>query len=204
VTGRPPPRRRWLYGLVASTALLTPACGWDGHLDFLGYTTRPNYDPTIRTVYVPIVNNGTLRRGIEFELGRALVREIEAKIPTLKVASDRSCADTELLIKIVNETKALMIPNQLGEVRDAQLTLTAEVIWRDLRPGHQNELLSQPLPGRRADPQPPGPPPTGGPPVVVQALSRFTPELGQSRLTAEQTLINNMAVQIVSMMERPW
>jgi hypothetical protein len=181
-----------------------PACGWDGHLDVLGYTTRPNYDPSIRTVYVPIAINLTMRRGVEFPLTRALVREIESKIPTMKVVSDRSCADTELLIKIVNENKALLIPNQLGEVRDGQFTMTAEVVWRDLRPGHQNELLSRPLPGRPADPQPPGPPPQDGPPVVVQALSRFTPELGQSRLTAEQVLVNQLAVQIVSMMEKPW
>jgi hypothetical protein len=204
VTARLPPRRRWVYGLVASTALLLPACGWDGHLDILGYTTRPNYDPSIRTVYVPIAMNVTLRRGLEFELTRALVREIESKIPTMKVVSDRSCADTELLVKIVNQSKALMVFNQLGEIRDGQLTMTAEVVWRDLRPGHQNELLSQPLPGRPADPKPPGPPPQTGPPVVVQALARFTPELGQSRLTAEQTMINTLAVQIVSMMEKPW
>ena len=205
MTGRLPPRRRWVYCLVASAALLVPACGWDGHLDILGYTTRPNYDPSIRTVYVPIAINVTMRRGLEFELTRALVREIESKIPTMKVVSDRSCADTELLVKIVSETKALLIPNQLGEIRDGQFTMTTEVIWRDLRPGHHNELLSRPLQGRPADPPLPGAaPPTEGPPVVVQALSRFTPELGQSRLTAEQTMINTLAVQIVSMMEKPW
>ena len=31
----------------------------------LGYTTQPNYDPAIHTVYVPIAQNATFRRGLE-------------------------------------------------------------------------------------------------------------------------------------------
>ena len=46
--------------------------------------------------------------------------------------------------------------------------------------------------------------PNALPPVVVQALARFTPELGQSRLTTEQTMIDQLVVQIISMMEKPW
>src|SRR5262249_28333518 len=162
--------------------------------------TRPNYDPSIRTVYVPIFSNTTMRRGIEFELTRAVVREIEAKTP-LKVVSDRSCADTELIGKIVNETKGLNMYNQLGEIRDAQMTLTVELSGRDLPPGHDTERISHPLPGRRADPVPLGPPPKEGPPVTVQTQAIFTPELGTSRTTAEKTMIDRMAVQIISMME---
>jgi hypothetical protein len=189
--------------LALAAALLAPGCGWDGHLDILGYTTRPNYDPSIRTVYVPIFGNTTMRRGLEFELTRAVVREIEAKTP-MKVVSDRSCADTELTAKIVNETKGPTMYNQIGEVRDAQLTMTVELFWRDLRPGHNNEILSRPRPGRPADPAPLGLPPQDGPPVTVQSQAVFTPELGTSRTTAEKTLIDRMAVQIISMMEKPW
>jgi hypothetical protein len=198
-----PRRRSRLRCLALAAALLAPGCGWDGHLDILGYTTRPNYDPSIRTVYVPIFGNTTMRRGIEFELTRAVVREIESKTP-MKVVSDRSCADTELTGKIVNETKRIAMFNQLGEVRDAEMTMTVELVWRDLRPGHCNEILSRPLPGRPADPAPVGPPPQDGPPVTVQSLATFTPELGQSRTTAEKTMIDRMAVQIISMMEKPW
>jgi hypothetical protein len=200
---KPPPHRASrLRCLALAAALLAPGCGWDGHLDILGYTTRPNYDPSIRTVYVPQFGNVTMRRGIEEELTRAVVREIEAKTPW-KVVSDRACADTELVGKIVNETKAILMYNQNGELRDAQMTLTCEVLWRDLRPGHQNEILSKPLP-KPTDPAPEGPPPQDGPPVTIQSQGMFTAEFGQSRTTAEQMMINRLAVQIISMMEKPW
>ena len=75
-------RRRWLQGLLAAGACLLPACGWDGHVCLLGYTTRPNYDLGIRTVRVPIFKNYTLWRGLEFDLTRAVIREIEAKDAT--------------------------------------------------------------------------------------------------------------------------
>jgi hypothetical protein len=201
-----PRRPRWPYCLAAAVALLVPACAnWDGHIDLFGYTSRPLYDTSIRTVYVPIFQNVTFVKGIEFQLTRAVIREIEAKIPVWKVVSDRSCADTELQGKIVNWTKIVTIPNNLGEVRDMQTTMTVELIWRDLRPGHGGEILSQQPPGRPADPAPPLPPvPAKPPPVVVQSITFATPELGPSVATARQTNVDRLAVQIVSMMEKPW
>ena len=63
------------------------SCESWGHFTFLGYTTRPNYDECIKTVYVPIFDNKTFRRGMEFDLTRAVIREIEAKTP-FKVVDD--------------------------------------------------------------------------------------------------------------------
>ena len=40
-------------------------CTSDGHFRFAGYTTEPNYDPSIHTVYVPMAQNVTFRRGLE-------------------------------------------------------------------------------------------------------------------------------------------
>ena len=45
--------RRKAYCLLLGLILGLPACGWDGHLCILGYTTHPSYDTSIRTVYVP-------------------------------------------------------------------------------------------------------------------------------------------------------
>src|SRR6266446_6128424 len=73
--------------LLASLALLLPSCGWDGQFTVLGYTTRPNYDCTIHSVRVPIFKNVTFRRGLEFDLTRAVIREIEAKTPFKVVAA---------------------------------------------------------------------------------------------------------------------
>ncbi|MCS6852277.1 MAG: LPS assembly lipoprotein LptE [Gemmataceae bacterium] len=222
----------WL-GLAAAT-LLVPACEGGGHFRILGYSTKPNYDEGIRTVYVPVFNNLTLRRGLEFDLTRAVVRQIETKTP-YKVVSNREAADTELLGTIISLNKAIINRNQLNEVREAETTLAVEVVWRDIRTG---ELLSRPRPqngivaippgglgipglpdlGVTSTPSPPGvggtavpPTPLSAPapappagPVLVQSLANFIPELGESLTTAEQKNVNRLAVQIVSMMEKPW
>ncbi len=77
--------RRVLLLTVASLA----GCQSTGHVSIFGYSTRPNYDECIRTVHVPIFENNTFRRGLEYDLTRAVIREIEQKTP-FKVVSDRT------------------------------------------------------------------------------------------------------------------
>jgi hypothetical protein len=209
--------------LLAAGVALLPSCESGGNFTILGYTTRPNYDTHIHTVFVPVFKNFTLWRGLEFDLTRAVVREIEAKTP-YKVISDRSCADTELTGTIISLNKNILNRTQLNEIREGETTLGVEVVWRDLRTG---EILSRPrppggplpvvpsLPGSTAAPdgalQPVPIPPPGGPPappppppVLVQSIGGFIPELGQSLTTAQYQNVNRLAIQIVSMMELPW
>ncbi len=195
--------RRAAGCLVAAAALVLPSCAsWDGQIRLFGYTSAPNYDPTIHTVYVPIFQNVTYRRSLEFDLTKAVVREIELKTPW-KVTSCRDGADTELLGKIVARTKSVTIYNNIGEVRGFQSTLTVELIWRDLRAGHNKDVLSMPKP-RPTDPVPLDLPPIRETPVMVQSIASAIPELGQSLTTSEKSNVDHLAVQIVSMMEKPW
>jgi len=157
-----------------AVALLLPACQGDGHFSVLGYTTAPNYDCSIRTVYVPIFQNRTYYRGLEFDLTRAVIREIEQTTP-FKVTSDRDAADTELCGTIINFQKNLLNRNQLNEVREAETILTVEVVWKNLKTG---EILSQPR--LRGDPPPPPLPSPGAVPAVAGAL----PPVGVSAPTA--------------------
>jgi lipopolysaccharide assembly LptE-like protein len=202
-------RKPIAFLLVGSAlALVLPSCEWDGQFTVLGYTTRPNYDPNIHTVYVPIFKNKTIWRGLEFELTQAVVREINAKTP-FRVVSDRASADTELTGTIISFNKAIINRNQLNEVREAETTLSVEVVWRNLRTG---EVLSQPRkPGEPPPIQVPPPlpgapvPPAAPAPVVqITSVAGFIPELGASITTARQDNVNRLAVQIVSMMEKPW
>lgn len=187
--------------LMAAAAALLPSCAGDGQLNILGYSTAPNYDPSIRTVHVPIFQNLSFRQGLEFDLTRAVIREIEAKTP-FKVVSGREGADTELTGKIIGRNKTLINFNQLGEIREAETTLSVEVVWRDLRPGHHGDVLSRPQPPRPGEPPPP--PGSAPPPVLVQSLGSFIPELGGSLTTSEKQNVDRLAVQVVSMMEKPW
>jgi hypothetical protein len=191
--------------LFALAAALLPGCGtWDGHFCILGYTTRPMYDLSIRTVRVPIFKNLTLIKGLEFEITEAVIREIEAKTP-YKVVQCAEAVDTELIGTIDSFTKAVTNLNQLGENRSAETTLTVELVWRDLRAGTAGAILSQPLPGKPGDPLPP-PPPVGAPapPVLAQSVASFAPELGESMATARKANVDRLAIRIVSMMEKPW
>ncbi len=198
----PPCQRAGLF-LGGLLALLASSCGWDGQFHILGYTTRPNYDSSIHTVRVPIFKNTTFYHGLEFDLTRAVIREIESKTP-FKVVSEGCPADTELNGKIVNFNKNILNRNQLNEVREAETVLSVEVTWKDLRSG---EILSKPRP-RPGEPPPPPPGPGAPPPpppvVLVQSLGHFVPELGQSITTAQKQNVDQLAIQIVSMMETPW
>jgi hypothetical protein len=42
------------------------------------------------------------------------------------------------------------------------------------------------------------------PPAVVRSVAGFIPELGESATTAYQKNVDRLAVQIVSLMEKPW
>lgn len=187
--------------LMAAVAAMLPSCAGDGHVNILGYSTGPNYEPSIRTVHVPIFKNYTFRQGLEFDLTRAVIREIEAKTP-FKVTSSREDADTELTGKIIGRNKTLINFNQLGEIREAESTLSVEMVWRDLRPGHHGDVLSRPQQLRPGEPPPP--PGSDPPPVLVQSIGSFIPELGGSLTTSEKQNVDRLAVQIVSMMEKPW
>jgi hypothetical protein len=192
--------------LLALTLTVLAGCGWDGNICICGYTTAPMYDLGIRTVRVPIFKNYTYRKGLEFQVTEAIIREINAKTP-YRVVQDCQEADTELIGTIVNRTKAVVNFNPLGEVRDAETTLSVELVWRDLRGGHTGEVLSQPPPGKPGDlPPPPGAPVPNRPqpPVLAQSMASFVPELGESLASAEKKMVDRLAVQVVSMMEKPW
>jgi hypothetical protein len=151
---------RWRAALFAAVIALiaaAPGCEGGGHFTVFGYTTKPNYNCDIRTIYVPIFKNRTFRRGLEFDVTRAVIREIEAKTP-YKVVSDCDHADSELIGTIVSTSKALVNLNPENEVREAETTLTVEVIWRDRRTG---EILTKPPQTR--SPLAPGTPLLAGP-----------------------------------------
>lgn len=196
-------RRAVLLVLLACGMLASPGCGWDGNFTLFGYTTTPNYDRAIRTVHVPIFQNTTFRRDLEFRLTQAVIREIESKT-VYKVVSNPHHADTELNGRIVNRTKSIVNTNQIGEIREGETTVVVELVWRDLRPGHVGEILSRTAPLTSDVPLDLGGVPMPPPPVLVSTQASFIPELGGSLHAAEKQALDRLAVQIVSMMEKSW
>jgi hypothetical protein len=177
-------------------------CENGGHFTLFGYTTRPPVDCDIRTVYVPIALNTTYLRGVEFELTKEVVRALGTS--PYRVTSDRNRADTELIMKVVSNGKSSVLLNQLGEARDVEVRINIEVEWRDLRPGHTGDILSNP---KRFDPNEaplPGdvkPSPPKAIPLLVTPSATYVPELGGSNTTAQLQGVQRAARQIVNMME---
>lgn len=194
--------RRLALCLAAAVVATVPlaGCSENGNFCIFGYTTEPLYDRSVRTVRVPIFKNRTFLKELEFSLTDAVVREIGLKTPYI-VRQCTEDADTEILGVITSFTKGVINVNQAGENREAQTILTVEITWRDLRVGHVGEVLSRPRPKPGDPPLPPGVP---VPPVIVQSLGDFIPEVGGSNRSAQKENVDRLAVQIVSMMEKPW
>ena len=166
-------RRTWLKATIA-TALA--GCG---------YTTRPMYPASIQTVYVPMFQSKVFRRGLEFQLTEAVIKEIERKTPYKVVRCDN--ADTTLKGEIKSVRKRLLIQTPEDEPRELEMALVLNVEWRDNRSGallcnNQSEAA----------------------PVLVRQSDLYAPELGQTTATAIRDTIDKLAVQIVAMMEEPW
>lgn len=152
------------------------------HIDpSTGYTSKSLYRCDIKTVCVEMFRSQSFRRGIEFELTRALVGQLELHSP-YKVVSDRSKADTVLYgtINGVSE-RVLHQQRELDRPLENQMVLTVDVTWKDLRSGKMlldNQRLA-----------------VTGDYVVL---------LGGGSRSAIRQASNEMAVRIVEAMETPW
>lgn len=214
------PHDRRITRRTALAALLGGAagCTHGGHFNLLGYSTAPNYDPGIRTVYVPVFRTRVFEtvpyRGMEMHLTRKVIDAIESKTP-MKVLSDPDGADAELQGTTTNLTKVITNRTPFNEVRELQLYLTCEIVWFDLRPGQEGKILTNPrardalvppVGGFQFDPDNPPPPPNpeAPRPVVISANGRGLPEVGETSTTALNMAMDRLAVKIVSAMEQPW
>ena len=189
-------------GLLLPALACLSGCESGGHFSFLGYTSQPPFDCSIRTVYVPIAKNETYMRGVEFALTEEVIRALGTS--PYRITSDCRRADTQLELKIVQNRKSTILLNQIAGVRDVEIGLNIEVVWRDLRPGHQGDILSNP---KRFDAQEkplPGFAKATAPnavPLLVTPAATYVPVLGGSQTSAQTQAVRQAARQIVQMME---
>lgn len=167
------------FALAAlAICLLLPGCG---------YLVGSPYSAEIRSVYVPIFESASNRRGLEFQLTEAVQKQIQMRTPFRLVLEPE--ADTRLKGRLVSAEKSVLGVNGLSDARELQLNLVVEVTWEDLRTG--KILAQQRVPI--------------SPDVIVQtSQASFAPEVGQSLATANQQAVDSLARNIVDMMESPW
>ena len=143
------------------------------------------YPPEVQTVYVPMFESVSFRRDLGERLTEAVMKEIEQKTP-YKVVSDPN-ADSVLSGRISQESKRVVIGARTGDPRELQTQLTVQVSWLDNRGKMLRPCPEIPLP-----------------PALTLGSGNVVPETGQSLAVAQQDAINQLAEQIVGLMEKPW
>jgi hypothetical protein len=97
-----------------------------------GYSATSSFSDEFSTIAVPIVENDTFERGIEFEITDAVIKEIERRTPYRVV--DQSRADTILTGRIVRaELNKLSRSRLTGLSEEVVLSVTMDFTWRDRR-----------------------------------------------------------------------
>lgn len=145
------------------------------------------YGPEYRTVDVPTFTNESFRRGYELQLTEAVHKHIELQTPYRLAKGPQ--ADTRLIGRIVSVDKRPTNQNRFDDPRELELSIAVEVSWIDNRTGAILAQHSQPLSAHQTH---------------ALANASFAPETGQSLATATHEAVQQLAAQIVRIMEAPW
>jgi hypothetical protein len=169
---RPAPRASRAIALLLAT--LAAGCG---------YSIRPPYDTTIRTVYVPIFKSVSFRRDVNLQLTELVQEEIRRRTP-FKVVGTPEEADTTLEGTIIFVDKNAQVENPNNLPRQLVGSMIVEVRWTDNTTGATRTKKT--------------------PPVRVAENMLFFPELGETTNLAFQKVMAKLASDVVGMMEEPW
>lgn len=99
-----------------------------------GYTAMSMWPDDVATVHVPIFENRTFERGVEFDLTEAVIKAMEARTPYRVAAINR--ADASLTGSIVNVERQLLSRSRAtGLSEETVLSVTIDFEFKDLRTG---------------------------------------------------------------------
>jgi hypothetical protein len=190
-------RQRRLVVRTAFVAIAMPACllagctslpSWpmarpansDG--GFLGWHMSAPFDTTeVKTVFV-YFKSQRFRRDLQLMLIEAVQKEINMRTPYRTVGSPDQ-ADSILEGSITVDDKNLIVEAPTNLPRQLTATMTVWIKWTH-NPPQESEKEQQPT-------------------VITESL-QFVPEIGQTALTSFEQVTENIAKQIVDMMEKPW
>ncbi len=172
------PYVRCSVALASAAVVLLSGCG---------YMLGNAFEPEIHTVHIPVFDSDTDRRGVEFMVTEAIHREVKQR-SSLRLAKP-PYAQTRLTGRIVDVRKDALGETRFDDARELQLQLAVQVRWEDLRTG---EVLAQQRIPLRANVR------------QLVATSEFAPEVGQSLATGSGQAVQELAAQVVDMMELPW
>jgi hypothetical protein len=147
-----------------------------------GYSLRAPFDKSIKTVFVPVLKTQSFRRDMNTNLTEMIQREIMHRTP-YKVVGRPEDADTILEGTITYVDKNIWVESPFNLPRELMAIVSVSVKWTHNPP---TEIEKARLP------------------TVIAENVNFVPEVGETSLTAFYRVNQNLAAQIVDMMEQPW
>ena len=145
-----------------------------------GYQWKSLYRQDIQTVAVPIFVNRTFRRGLETELTKSVIEQMEEHTPYKVVPKER--ADTILEGEIVSaQTNTLSTDIQTGLPQEQEYTIVVSFTWKNLRTG---DILVQ----RRNFDQ----------------RANFVATLGESSSVGSTNAIQQLSLAVVQELQADW
>lgn len=144
-----------------------------------GYTSRSLIDQNVQSVYVPIFDNDTFRRDLEYDLTKAIKEEILFRTQ-LKIVDEKH-ADTILtgILKDVQEN--VLIENPDAVTIESRVNVFVQFSWLDQRTGRI--LIDK---------------------QNVAASAEFIATRNEDIRTGEIEAFVNTARKIINLMERKW
>jgi len=163
--------------------LLLPGCIGFGYQ----VGSRSLFGQDVQTVHVPIVDADPTRRHLAERLTEAICKQIEERSPYKVVG--RTGADSVLECRIIRKNQRVSLVDGQNDPRQKNGELVIEVRWRDRR---SQDIRQFDIPA------------WGVGKTQITASDAMVAENGHSLLTSEQRQIDQIASQIVGMMESPW
>ncbi len=144
-----------------------------------GYTTKPLISRKINSIYIPIFENNTFRRGLEFDLTNAVKEEIMSKTK-LRIAQKDS-ADTILSGKIEKVAESMLSSNVADDIVESRVTIYVDIKLVDRRTGRT--LIEE---------------------KNLKRSAEFVVRRGENIKTASQESLADLAETIVGLLEEKW
>lgn len=147
-----------------------------------GYSIRPPFEHNVQTVYVPVFRSQSFRKDINMMITERVQKEITRRTP-YRIVNSAEGADAVLEGYVTFVDKNIMVESPNNLPRQLSSLITVEVKF--YRNGSEAAAKD-------------------AAPVIVSETAPFYPELGETSMLGFQKAIDKIALQIVSMMEKPW
>lgn len=144
-----------------------------------GYSTRSLLRQDVESIYIPIFDNDTFRRGLEFKLTKSVKDEILFRTK-IKIV-DREDADAVLYGKIADVKERVISENIADDIVEGSITLFLDIKLVDARTG-RNIMEKKGL----------------------QWKTEYIGRREEAVSTAENEAFVDIAERIVNLMEEEW